>query len=422
MISDKLYTFAKSFFPKAPFLVPYWDFQELGVIMKFFLKGSQSKENELTQVEEEVSNMLGVKYCLATNLGRSALELGLRALGLKEGSEVLVSSFICRGAVLPILRIGCVPVFVDIDNGFNPDPESVKENISPKTRAIIISHLGGKPAQVEELINIAKDYGLFVIDDAAQSFGAKYKDKFVGTWGDIGIFSFGMGKNLMATAGGMLVTDSRVLFEKAREIKLDDENRFKVLKRAINKTIKHRYRRLTLPFILLKEKLSYLKRKSSCSVPYSLRRMSALDASLLSLQLKKKDEIINRRRMNAQIFNLVLEGVPNLHLPEYSDGHIFTKYPILIDGRRPIDSRKRGQVLLELARFLRKKGVEPEWSYFPLHLQKGFERFKKRGLPKAESLWWKVLILPVNPFLSKETIKYVGAAVKEFLEERSGIS
>lgn len=413
---DKLRAFTKSINCQIPFLVPYWSGEEQKIMVRYFFTGFPNQNDEAEQLKEEVKSMLGSKYCLTTNLGRTALEVGLRALGLQEGDEVLVSSFLCRGVILPILRVGCVPVFVDIDNNFNPDPQSVKEQVSPKTRAIIISHLGGKAADIEALISLAKDYGFFVIDDAAQAFGGKFKGRYLGTWGDVGIFSFGIGKNLMATAGGLMVTDSQRLYEKAKEVVLNDENRSEVTLRAINRLFKHRYRRFSLPFILIKEKFYCPSEKSQRLNYYPLKKISPLDAALISLQLKKKDEIINKRRRNAQILDAGLKGEPRIRLPVFSDDHAFTKYTVLIDDNRSSDIIQRAQACLELARFLRKDGVEIEWPYLPLHLQKDFAKFRSRALPLTESLWRRALTLPVNPCLGEKNIQYIVRKVKAFFE------
>jgi len=413
------------YFYKVPFLVPYWDKEELRTIFQMIFKGHVVEGNQIKNFEHEISDLIGIKYVRAVNFGRVAIELSLKGLGLGNGDEVIVPSFVCRSAVVPVIQAGCIPVYADIGEDLNIDPDSIEENITNNTRAVLVSHLSGKIADMDEIQKIAKNYNLYIIDDAAQSFGAKYKNKYAGTLGDVGIFSIGLGKNMMATTGGMLVTDSREIINRINEIELSKEGKKEVIQRALDMALRYRYRSYTSPFFAVGDVVfNYVTMKSDdrnieSSMPtYSIKRISNLDVALGRIQLKKIEEIINKRRRNAKILSEYLSDLDQITLPEYSSDHIFTKYIIKLNAKdEPRRTTVRWNKILKLTQFLNNKRIEVEWSYVPLHLRDGFQKYKWKELPVTENLWWKLITLPVNPLLEEEQMKYVAENIKEFFKK-----
>ncbi|MEM2779995.1 MAG: DegT/DnrJ/EryC1/StrS family aminotransferase [Candidatus Bathyarchaeia archaeon] len=408
----------------APFVVPYWKRDELETIARCILSNKLVKGEFVSRVEREFSKRFNVKYSKATNSGRSAIYLGLIGLGLKPGDEVILPSFGCLAMLQPILKIGCTPVFADIDDNLNIDPSSIEKCISDKTKVIIMAHLCGKVANIKQIMDIAQKRGLAVLDDAAQACGAKYGQKFVGTHGHVGIFSFGMGKNIMATQGGMLVTNSEEIFEKAINTELSEENSRDVLKRLVNVFLEFRLRRLTrLPYIAIRKISSYVKEKPSDSYPLLLpsrKKMSNLDAALALIQLSKLDMIIRKRVRNANLLTEYLTGINEIETPEgaYPE-HIFTKYVIRVSDGVMSPTYKRVTTLVKMAMFLERRGIEPEWLYTPLHLRICNKNYKRIELPKTEDLYRRVICLPINPFLSEEQIRYIASNVREFFKSQS---
>ncbi len=165
-------------------------------------------------LEEKFKLYLGTENAFSFNSGRSALMAILDSLDIKEGDEVLLQAFTCNSAVNPILERGAKPVFVDIDDTLNLDPVDLQRKITSKSKAVMIQHTFGWPAQIEEIQNITKKQNLYLIEDAAHSLGAKYKGKFCGTFGDAAFFSFGRDKIISSVFGGMAVTTNYAIAQK----------------------------------------------------------------------------------------------------------------------------------------------------------------------------------------------------------------
>ena len=168
------------------------------------------------QFEEAMKEYLNVKYVLACSNGGTALKLSCIALGIGIGDEVLVPSFTFIASASNILAVGAVPKFVDIDETMNIDPKSIEQNISERTKAIIVVHMQGSPANMKEIMKIAKKHNLKVIEDTAQALGAELNGKKVGTFGDCGAFSLQAGKTITCGEGGFFVTNNKDLYMRAK--------------------------------------------------------------------------------------------------------------------------------------------------------------------------------------------------------------
>jgi len=413
-----LYTLPRTFY-RIPFLVPYWDSRELRAMANVALNRKVIDGEYEELFVQEFCNLIGVKYGITTNMGRSAIELTLRGLGLGKGDEVILPTFICRGAITPIIKAGCTPILVDIDDDFNISPQSIREHITEKTRAIIVAHLSGKVAKIKKIKDIVKNRNIFVIEDACQATGAKHNGRYLGTLGDVGIFSFGMGKNMMSTAGGLLVTNSEALYNHIQNPKIEREHTGEVLRRAAHRVVKFRFRRYTLPlFIVMSAANNIIRHPGRATYDYRLSKISNMDAALLRIQLGKLEEIIKKRRENARILCQRLSQIEDIAIPYFNDEHIFTKFIITFKrGSKPT----RIGLCKEVQRFteyLRKASIEVERTYTPLHLRESFQGYCKGRLPYSEYLYWRSITLPVHPNLGEEDMIYVSKIVKSFFSER----
>ena len=169
--------------------------------------------------EDSIKNYTGAKYALATSSGTAAIHLALRVLGVKEGDFILASSFTFIGSVVPILYQNATPVFIDSDESWNLSPKLLKKAIKDlpkKPKALIVTHLYGQMAKIQEIADICKENRIYLIEDAAESLGATYKDKQSGTFGDFGIYSFNGNKIITTSGGGMLVSDNEEWIKKAK--------------------------------------------------------------------------------------------------------------------------------------------------------------------------------------------------------------
>lgn len=276
---------------------------------------------DVKQFEQEVAAYLGVKHAIAVNSGTDALVIGLRALGIGPGDEVITTPFSFFATAESISNVGATPVFVDIDpHTFNIDPDKIKEKISDRTKAIMPVHLYGNPAAMGQILDIAQAHSLKVIEDCAQSFGATYAGtcstcdeacsnatksriagKITGAIGDVGAFSFFPSKNLGAYGdGGLIATNDDAIADLARMLRVHGA--------------KKKYHN---------EVLGYNS------------RLDTLQAAILRVKLPHIDAWNAGRRHVAQTYNQLLANTPELITPELSDGHVFHQYTIrILNGKR----------------------------------------------------------------------------------------
>jgi len=200
-----------------PLTRPYFDSEELEEIQKVLDSGWVTQGPKVKEFEDKIADYLGVKYAIAVTNCTSALHLALLCIGIKGGDEVLVADYTFPATGHAVLYCRAKPVFVDTDlKTYNINPELIEEKITERTKAIIPVHTFGQPAKMDKIMEIAEDYNLKVIEDAACALGAKYKNRYAGTIGDIGCFSFHARKGITTGEGGMVVTNNKNLAEKIR--------------------------------------------------------------------------------------------------------------------------------------------------------------------------------------------------------------
>ena len=329
---------------------------------------------KVVDFEEKFANICNVRHCIGVNSGTSALRLALLALGIKPNDEVITTPFTFIATTEAISHIGAKPVFVDIDEKtYCIDPKRIKEKITPKTKAIIPVHLFGQPADMDPILEIAEKHGLKIIEDAAQSHNALYKNKKAGSIGDVSCFSFYPGKNLGAYGeAGAVCTNDGDLANKLVLLRQHGE-----LKRYYHDVI-----------------------GDNC-------RMEAIQGAVLGVKIKYLDEWTEKRRKNAQVYNKFLEKL-DIVLP-YEAGYARHVYHIYA-----IRAKKRN----ELRDFLGNKGIATGIHYpIPVHLQKAysFMGLKKGSFPASEKIAQEILSLPMYPELTEEQMKYIADNIQESL-------
>lgn len=327
-----------------------------------------------TKLEEEFKKYLGVKYATSFNSGRSALMAILKCLDLQQDDEVLLQAFTCNAAVNPILSRGAKPVFVDVDEILNLDPDDLKKKITPKSKAVMIQHTFGWPAQIEEISKIIKKNNLFLIEDCAHSLGAEYKSEKaedsakVGTFGDAAFFSFGRDKIISSIFGGMAVTNNDKVAEKIKEFqkKLDYPSNFWIFQQLLHPILTNY---LVLPaygldanlgriFLGIFHKLSILskavyKREKRGKIPkYFPKRFPDALAALALNQFKKLERFDRHRRKIANFYQKKLKNT-NLVLPlaKEQKGIIptFMRYPVLtnLNTERILKEARKKKIYLD---------------------------------------------------------------------------
>ncbi|MGA1870268.1 MAG: DegT/DnrJ/EryC1/StrS family aminotransferase [bacterium] len=192
-------------------------FNKGGVLYRYALNDRRQNIFRVDDFEKEIAKKVGVNHALCVCNGTAALKLSLFALGIRAGDEVITQSFTFIATVEAILELGAIPVITDIDRSLNMDPSSLEKKITKKTKAIIPVHMAGVAAKMDEIITIAEKYNLPILEDSAQALGATYKGQCLGTIGKVGIYSLDIGKIITTGEGGVVVTNDKDIFLKARE-------------------------------------------------------------------------------------------------------------------------------------------------------------------------------------------------------------
>ena len=215
---------------KIPLFKIYWDKKDITAISDTIKKGTGwAVGPNVEKFEKEISKYIGVKYALVFNSGTSALHSLLLSYRIGPGDEIIVPSFTFIATANAVLFVGAKPIFAEIEEDtLGLDPKDIEKKITSKTKAIIVVHYGGSPCKIEEIKKIAKKYNLILIEDAAESLGAKFRDKKIGALGDSAILSFCQNKIITTGEGGAVVTNSKEIYEKLKLIRshgrLENEN------------------------------------------------------------------------------------------------------------------------------------------------------------------------------------------------------
>jgi dTDP-4-amino-4,6-dideoxygalactose transaminase len=324
------------------------------------------------ELEAGLAKRIGVAHAVALNSGTDALFLALRVLGIGPGDEVITppNSFVASTAT--IVQVGATPVFVDVREDQNIDPALVEAAITPRTRAIMVVHMSGRIAPMNEINDLAKRHGLKVIEDAAQACGSTYHGKVAGSIGDIGCFSAHPLKNMNACgdAGYMTLNDAGMA-ARARLLRnhgLVDRNT--VQEWGVNS------------------------------------RLDTLQAAVLKIRLKNLDSVVERKRANVALYRSLLSE-KHVFIPpcQNYEFNTFVLFVVQVDRRD------------ELQKFLSSRGIGTAIHYpIPIHLQPAAAALghKPGDFPMVERQADRILSLPVHPYMSEDDVRTVAATINEF--------
>ena len=330
---------------------------------------------DVAAFEEEFARYLGAKYVVSVGSGTEALHLALRAAGVGKGDEVIVPANTFIATALAVSYTGAIPVFVDInEESYNIDCKKIEERITKRTRAIIPVHLYGQPADMDEIMDIARVNDIIVIEDACQAHGARYKGKRVGTIGQSGCFSFYPGKNLGAYGdGGAIATDSHEVAAKIRSLR--------------NYGQQEKYKHEVIGFN---------------------SRLDSMQAVILSIKLRKLDEWNKNRQAVADVYSRLLAGKVSTPLVRDNRDHVYHIYAVRV--------KDRDRVLGELNQV----GIGAGIHYpVPVHLQKCYAPlgYKPGDFPIAEEVAHEELSLPIYPEIDEEKVHFVSEWMIKLLQE-----
>lgn len=351
--------------------------QELEDLSKEFLNiltnGTYILSDSVKEFEQEFSQFHNINYCVGCNSGTDALILALMALKIGLGDEVIVPANTFHATVLAVSRVGAKPILVDVNSdSFLMTGQSIENAITSKTKAVLIVHLYGASCEMESILQLCNKKNIFLIEDCAQAHGAKYNDKLVGTFGQIGCFSFHPSKNLPAIGdAGACITNIKELAESMfifRHLGQKTQNEHVSL--GMNSRLD------TIQAIILKRRLAKLNDWN-----------------------KKRLEIANRYIFEFQNLPFTFQVIPSHSEHVY---HLFQ-----------IKTAQRDQLL----HYLISKGIDAVIRYpYPIHLQESFAylNYQIEDFPVAESLAKNLLCLPLHPYLTEKQFLWVVSCVKDF--------
>ena len=347
-------------------------YEILKCINKVLKKGNLILTPEVEKFENSICKYTNSKYCLGVNSGTDALMMSLWSTGISRGDEVITSPISFIASASSIIHVGAKPVFVDVDEDLNINPDLIEKAITKKTKAIMPVHWTGRVCKMDKILKIAKKYNLIVIEDAAQGMGSYYKKKHAGTFGIISAFSTHPLKNLNALGdGGFIITNEKKFYEK---IKL--------------------YRN------------HGLKGRDNVELIGVNSRLDSLNAEILSFRLKRLKNIILRRRKNINLYRkLIKTKKVKIIQDKKNENNSYVMFITLCDKRD------------KLQKYLKKFNIQSLVYYkTPLHMHKAtkYLGYKKGDFPKAERIASRVLSFPHHQHLKKSEIKFVCKKINNF--------
>jgi dTDP-4-amino-4,6-dideoxygalactose transaminase len=349
-----------------------------GSVQRVMESGDFILGREVRAFEEEIASYCGVKYGIGVASGTDALQLALLACGVGSGDAVITTPFTFFATAEVISRCGAIPVFADIDPGsYNINHHEIENKIDRRTKAVLLVHLFGQPADMEPILEIAEKYRLKVIEDCAQALGAEYKGRKVGSLGDVGCLSFYPSKGLGAYGdAGMVTTNNPEIAEEIRILRDHGS----------------------------KEK--YFHHKIGFN-----SRLDTIQAAILRVKLKHFDEWIEQRRKKAEVYSRLFRDLADIQPPCMAPctRHSFNYYTIRL--------KNRGIDREGLREYLSSQGIATA-IYYPLslHLQEVYKSlgYKAGNFPESECAQEEVLSLPMYPELSESQINKVVAAIGSY--------
>lgn len=354
-------------------------------------------------LEKQFADKLGVKHAYACTSGSAAIHIAVAAINPNPGDEIVTTSITDMGALTPLLYRGAVPVFAEVDTKtLNVTAATIEKALSPRTKAIIVTHLFGNPCEMDDIIALAKAKNLPVIEDSAQTFLARVNDKFAGGVGDIGCFSLQQGKHMTTGEGGMVVTNDDAI---ARRM-----------------------------FLYINKAWGYGDPNPDHYFMALNYRMSELQAAVALGQLEKLDECVANRVRTAKLLTSKLRGIDGIETPQAANNasHVFWKYCLTVD-----DSKIEGGSV-GMANLLREKNifsapryiVKPAFmcqvfqerntlgdSHFPFNLARPEAiDYRMENFPATAKALHDVLVLPWNEKYTDVHVEYIADNVKQVAE------
>jgi perosamine synthetase len=376
-----------------PFYRPDVGEEEIAAVVETLRSGWLTVGPRTQRFEHEFAKKIGSAHAVAVSSCTAALHLALDALSLKPGDEVVTSTLTFTATGATIIHAGGTPVLADCDpETLNLDPADVLRKITPRTRAIVPVHFAGHPAAMDEILQIARQHRLTVIEDAAHALPASYRGRRIGTIGDLTAFSFYATKNLTTGEGGMLTTADEALAERLQTRRLHGMSRNAWRRYSTSGTWRY-----------------------DVSYPGFKYNMTDMAAAMGLVQLRRLPALHRRRHQIAALYTELLADMPQLQLP-VSRPEVEHAWHLYVVRMRPEQLRiHRDEVIEEL----KAAGVATSVHFIPLHLHSYYsERFGYRpeDFPIASAAADTILSLPLFTLMCNDEVRYVAATLQRILD------
>ena len=358
---------------KIPLSRPDITQQDIESVVEVLNTPNLSLGPKLSEFERKLADFTGTKHAIAVSSGTSGLHVCVRALGIREGDEVITTPFSFVASANVMLYERAKPVFVDIDpETLNIDASRIEERIGDATQALLPVHIFGYPCDMDPLMEMAARHNLKVIEDACEAIGAEYNGQRVGTFGDCGVFAFYPNKQMTTGEGGVIVTDDEEIAQACRALRNQGRD---------NRWLEHPH----LGF-------NY--------------RISDINCALGIAQLERIHEMLAHRERVAQTYHERLKGLDSLRVLGSSPSvkRSWFVYVVILDSRFSREDRNR--IISELAN----KGIESNDYFAPIHLQPFYRKmfgYKRGDFPVTESISDRTIALPFYNHLGEAEINYV---------------
>lgn len=339
------------------------------------------------EFEQKVCQYVGAKYAVAVSSGTAALHAACAVIGIQEGDEVITTPNTWVSSANAVLYCGGKPIFADIDQDtYNINPDEIEKKISKQTKAIIAVHYAGQPCNMGQIHKIAKEHGLFVIEDAAHAIGATYKNKKIGSLSDMTVFSFHPVKQMTTCEGGMVTTDNEELYEKLKlfraygMVKTEDK---------------------------IQQEGPWFSEQMSLGYNY---RLSDVQCALGISQVKKIDKLVARRREIAKVYDTELKDISGAILPKQSIDSVsaYHLYPI------QVNANKRKELYVKF----REAGIGVGVHYYPVYKNAYYRQigYGKVYCEVSEQFYSRELTLPIHYKVSDQDLDYILEITKKLLK------
>jgi dTDP-4-amino-4,6-dideoxygalactose transaminase len=384
-----------------PFSLPSLGNEELEEVADTLKSGWLTTGPKTKKFESDFTDYIGCKHAVAVNSCTAALHLALDAVGVGPDDTVITTPMTFAATAEVIRYFGAKPIFVDVEEGtMNIDPELLEKLLKgmrpdeiARVKAVMPVHMAGQPCRMDEIMHIAKTYGLKVVEDGAHTLPARYKGRMVGTIGDITAFSFYATKCITTGEGGMVSTDNEEYAERMRVMSLH----------GISKAAWKRY---------TAEGSWYYE----MNYPGFKYNMADIVSAVGIQQLKKADRLLETRRKHAGLYNSAFSGMPGVELPEIIPEveHAWHLYIIKLELEK---------LIIDRAAFieeLRKKGIYASVHFIPLHMHPYYRNtygYRPEDYPVAAGLYERIVSLPFYPKMTDDELRYVMGSVIETLED-----